>query len=164
MKLTLFDNHEEFADQYLCSACDRLSSAQTIEEDEALQYTDAMVLNILHYLGYYKHHAAYLKILTTSAYRDLGLKADREQLAPASYWVPNALDALREGSDVALLTHYFPEIILESWHVSPDEVSIPLSCRELLDNFIAEDENAMWHDYAETLLGCVEEKAPFRNQ
>jgi len=107
VRMSLFEPHEDFDDKYLRSACDRLSTAQTIEEDEALRRTDSMGRNILHYLGYYKHHAAYLKMLSTPAYRDLGLKTDRKQLAPASYWVPSALDALREGSDVQLLIDPF---------------------------------------------------------
>ena len=164
MRTQFFRSHESFEDQYLRSACERLSSAQTIEEDEALKYTDRMGRNILHYLGYYGHHAAYLKILTTPAYRHLGLETDREKLAPASYWVPNAFDALREGSDVALLTDHFPEIVLESWHVSPDEISIPSSCRKLLDHFMEEPEYEMWHDHAMSLLSCIKPTRTFPGQ
>ena len=165
MRLSLFERRDDFDDTYLRPLSVRLSTTQTIEEDEALLcYTDSMGRNILHYLGHYGYHAAYLKMLTMPSYRDLGLHTDRDQLAPAAYWVPNAFDAFRAGSDVQLLTDYFSELVHESWHVSPGKIHIPAACRELLESFIEQPENATMSDHAWTLIGCIEGETPLSRQ
>ena len=143
-----------FDDSYLLDACERLSDAESAELDlEVLQYQDSAKRNILHYLGYYGHHAAYIK--HCSAHTTLAWDEDKDQLLPAAYWVPVAFADWGAGKYVDLLTKYLFMLVNESYKISLVGIRVPEICYEPLEAYANDPVNVFEQDHTYALIGNI---------